>query len=384
MQKPGNWGDFTNILCIRPDNLGDVLMTGPAIRALKNGKKDRKITLLTSSSGSGIARYIPGIDQVIEFDLPWYKHDLRAGAAMINDLTEQLKDHRFDAAVIFTVYSQSPLPTAMLCYQAGIPRVAACCRENPYGLISDWIPDEEPFYQIKHEVTRQLDLVKSLGGTVPAEEHLSLDIPPGTQEKILEKLEKLRVNIQDPWLMVHPGVSEDKRQYPPGLLTAAASMICKELGYRVLITGTAPEKTLAAAMADQIDGKAISLAGMLNLEELIGLTALSPLLIANNTGPVHIAAALGTPVIVLYALTNPQHTPWKVMHRLLPFDVPPEKRSKNIIIRFANSLSFTSPVGMPGPGDIFRAATLLLSRHRKPEPAREFFNPPPFSGQPSP
>ncbi len=66
----------------------------------------------------------------------------------------------FDAAVIFTVYSQSPLPAAMLCYLAGIPRRLAHCRENPYALLSDWLREPEPQQRTRHEVERQLDLVR--------------------------------------------------------------------------------------------------------------------------------------------------------------------------------------------------------------------------------
>jgi ADP-heptose:LPS heptosyltransferase len=68
--------------------------------------------------------------------------------------------------------------------------------------------------------------------------------------------------------------------------------------------------------------EAPSLAGLLDLGELAALLARAPLLISNNTGPVHVAAAVGTPVVDLYALTNPQHTPWAVPHRVLSHDVP--------------------------------------------------------------
>jgi ADP-heptose:LPS heptosyltransferase len=65
-----------------------------------------------------------------------------------------------------------------------------------------------------------------------------------------------------------------------------------------------------------------SLAGRLDVAELAAVLARAPLLVSNNTGPVHLAAAVGTPVVDLYALTNPQHTPWGVPHRVLSHDVP--------------------------------------------------------------
>jgi ADP-heptose:LPS heptosyltransferase len=66
----------------------------------------------------------------------------------------------------------------------------------------------------------------------------------------------------------------------------------------------------------------LSLAGQLDLGELAALIARAPLLVSNNTGPVHVAASVGTPVVDLYALTNPQHTPWGVPNRVLNHDVP--------------------------------------------------------------
>jgi ADP-heptose:LPS heptosyltransferase len=71
-----------------------------------------------------------------------------------------------------------------------------------------------------------------------------------------------------------------------------------------------------------METRSYSLAGRLDLGELAALLSLAPLLISNNTGPVHMAAALGTPIVDLYALTNPQHTPWSAPHRVLSHDVP--------------------------------------------------------------
>ena len=80
-------------------------------------------------------------------------------------LIAELKARAFDAAAIFTVYSQSPLPAAYLCYLAGIPLRLAHCRENPYHLLTDWVPEPEPAARMRHEVQRQLDLVATVGCT---------------------------------------------------------------------------------------------------------------------------------------------------------------------------------------------------------------------------
>jgi hypothetical protein len=128
------WGaEVKRILCIRLDNLGDVLMTTPAFLALCAADPGRELTLLASRTGARAAAFLDDIDEVIEYDAPWVKQQVATDAAVDLAMCERLAAGRFDAAVIFTVYSQDPLPAAMLCHLAGIPRRLPHCRENPYG-----------------------------------------------------------------------------------------------------------------------------------------------------------------------------------------------------------------------------------------------------------
>jgi ADP-heptose:LPS heptosyltransferase len=110
-----NWQGCKNILCIRPDNMGDLIMSGPAIRALKESF-GAKITMLTSSMAKGIVKHMPEIDDAIIFDMPWVKTDDNPDLESFDNIVDLIKQRQFDAAVIFTVYSQNPLPTAMLAY----------------------------------------------------------------------------------------------------------------------------------------------------------------------------------------------------------------------------------------------------------------------------
>src|SRR5690349_3537356 len=93
-----------NVLCVRLDTLGDVLMTTPAIRALKeSGEEPRRITLLTSPAGVEVARLVPEIDEVIAYEAPWMKATPpRRTAATEYAMAAQLRTAHFDAAVIFT------------------------------------------------------------------------------------------------------------------------------------------------------------------------------------------------------------------------------------------------------------------------------------------
>lgn len=355
-----DWSKFRNVLCVRPDNIGDVLMTTPAIRALKQGTEGRRITLLASHAGASIARHVPAIDECLEFEPSWYRHPRPAKPEESLRLIETLRERRFDAAVIFTVFSQSPLPTAMLCHLAGIRRVAAYCRENPYALISDWLPDEEPLYRMEHEVRRQLRLARHVGAPASVDDRLSFKLPMSAQNRVGNLLDHYLLSNRRDWVVLHAGASEQRRRYPQHLFVEAVEALRKDLGLRVVLTGTDQERGLLDQIAAAVGGDAISLAGQLGIEELAVLLSRAPLLISNNTGPVHLAAAVRTPVVVLYALTNPQHTPWGVPHRVLPFDVMAGGHSRNVLVRYAREQAFKREVGLVKPAEIVQACRELL------------------------
>ncbi|HEY0053915.1 MAG TPA: glycosyltransferase family 9 protein [Pedobacter sp.] len=352
-----SWADAKSILCIRLDNMGDLLMSSPAIRALKETFNSR-ITLLTSSMATGIAGYIDEINDVITYDLPWVKANQSINPEHFFEIIEEIKKRRFDAAVIFTVYSQNPLPTAMLPFLAGIPLRLSYCRENPYELLTDWIPDEEPYSVIKHQVRRDLDLVASVGAFT-TNEKINISAS-NVLQSLNKKLLDCGVDLNRPWLILHPGVSEEKRQYPFELWVETAKKIIDELGYQVLFTGVLSEKTLTDNLHMATGENSFSLAGMFNMEEFINLIRQSPLIISVNTGTIHLATAVETPVIVLYALTNPQHYPWKVAGKVLPFSVPQHLRSKNEVIRYVNERYFDEHVEIVRPEAIVATAVEIL------------------------
>ncbi|WP_344979146.1 glycosyltransferase family 9 protein [Compostibacter hankyongensis] len=352
-----NWSDCKEILCIRTDNMGDLLMSTPAIRALKETFGCR-ITLLAASASADIASLTGLIDAVIVFNAPWNRED--TDPAEIFSVLEEIRSRRFDAAVIFTVYSQNPLPAALFALMAGIPKRLAYCRENPYGLLTGWIPDQEPYTFIRHQVKRDLDLVASVGA-VTSRQQLSLCAGPDSWKAARNKALRQGIRFEAPWMVVHTGVSEKKREYPTAEWVAAGRKIREELGLQLLFTGTAGECGHVRFLIREIGEGAFSLAGLLSLDELAALIGHAPLLLSVNTVTIHMAAALGTPVVVLYALTNPQHTPWKVSSRVLTFDVPPFLRSKNEVVRYVHQHHLSNISGRATPDDILQAVRDLLS-----------------------
>jgi lipopolysaccharide heptosyltransferase II len=295
-------------------------MTTPALRALKAARRDRHLALLASPAGAAAAALLPAVDEVIVYEAPWMKTTPpHADSAPDLGMVDRLRGRRFDAAAIFTVYSQSPLPAALLCYLADIPRRLAHCHENPYQLLTDWVLDPEPARVVRHEVRRQLDLVAAVGCAV-ADERLSLDVSGAARARV-NGLLAARGLDRRPWVLVHPGATAPSRRYPPAQFAEAARAVARVTGCAIVLSGTDDDPALTEITA-ALAGVEVHVLDGLPLAEFCALVEAAPLLLSNNSGPVHVAAAVGTPVVDLYALTNPQHTPWAVPHRVLFHDVP--------------------------------------------------------------
>ncbi len=353
-----DWSECKNILCIRADNMGDLIMTTPALRALKE-TFNCNITVLTSQMGSVITPFIKEIDEVIVHDLPWIKTVEPVKINALFSLVEELQQHYFDAVIIFTVYSQNPLPAATLSFLCNIPKRLAYCRENPYQLLTNWIPEKEPFRFIQHQVKRDLNLVAEVGA-VTSNDYLSLSISDKAYKTALEKIASHTTAEDNEWVIFHPGVSEEKRMYPIHLWIQLGKSLTSTLRKKILITGSASEMHLIETIKRGIGEDAYACAGLFSIEEFIAAIKLARLVITVNTATVHIAAATKTSVIVLYALTNPQHTPWKVQSKVFPFQVEEHLKSRNEVINYVNSCFFNKQIPFPSTEDITYAAVEIL------------------------
>lgn len=352
-----DWKKFKNILCIRADNMGDLIMTTPAFRALKE-TFNCNITLLTSRAGAVINNHLSDVDEVIVHDLPWVK-SLAPDPSTLLILADQIRIKEFDAAIIFTVYSQSALPAAMLTYMAEIPNRLAYSRENPYDLLTDWIPDPEPYTTISHQVERDLALVAHIGAHT-SNDTLEVRLRSKNRISLRNKLSCIGIESEEPWIIMHPGVSEDKRKYPDSSWIETGKMLVKKYRIPLLITGSKTEKKLTDYIASEIGPQAFSVAGIVTIGEFIAAIARAKCVVSVNTSTVHIAAALQIPVVVLYAQTNPQHTPWKSSHKLLQFSVPENLQSKNMIVRYVSDRYYRENLPYPSPQEVVKAVSDLM------------------------
>src|SRR5256714_2084570 len=158
------WSEVKGVLAIRLETLGDVRGTPPGVHAFKTSLPAATLTLLTSPVGAQVARLNPDLDDVIVYQAPWMDpwHKLPQDSQREQQMIATIREGRFDGAIIFTSFRQSPLPAAYLCYLADIPLRVASSIDGPGSLLTTRHRQHE---RMIHEVERGLDLVGAIGLT---------------------------------------------------------------------------------------------------------------------------------------------------------------------------------------------------------------------------
>ncbi|MCX5117523.1 HAD-IIIA family hydrolase [Micromonospora sp. NBC_00362] len=286
-------------LVVRSDSAGDVLVTGPAIRAVAAGAE--RVVLLCGPRGRAAANLLPGVDEIIEHPLPWIDPDPGpVDPEAMRSLSARLGAVGADQAVVFTSFHQSALPLALLLRMAGIDRIAAISDDYPGSLldIRHRVPVGVP------EPERALSLAAAAGHRLPDGDEPVLRlrrdaVPPRPAD------------LGDPgYVVLHPGSAASSRACPPEVATRIVGALA-DAGHRVLVTGGPHERAVTARVAA---AGGTDLGGRTDLAGLAAIVADASAVVVGNTGPAHLAAAAGVPVVSLFAPTVPfgQWGPYRV------------------------------------------------------------------------
>jgi ADP-heptose:LPS heptosyltransferase len=290
----------THALVVRLDSAGDVLLAGPAVRAVAAGSA--RVTMLVGPLGAAAASLLPGVDEVLAWPCPWIQADPGpVNPDEVADLVASLTERRVDRGLVLTSFHQSPLPTALLLRLAGIPWLGAISEDYP-GSLLDLRHLVDPMLP---EAERALSLARAAGYELPRHDpgRLAVRRPladvsamlPGTRPVVL-----------------HPGTSVAARAWPPARYAEVAATLAAR-GHPVVVTGGPSETALTAQVCAGTG--ATDLGGATSLKQLAGVLASASVVVVGNTGPAHLAAAVGTPVVSLFAPTVPA-TRWA------PYGVP--------------------------------------------------------------
>ncbi|HEV8172153.1 MAG TPA: HAD-IIIA family hydrolase [Actinoplanes sp.] len=278
------------VLVVRSDSAGDVLLTGPAVRAVAAGAD--RVVLLCGPRGRAAADMLTGVDEVIEWRLPWI--DPEPGpvdAYEIEALTARLAATGAGEALVFTSFHQSALPLALVLRMAGIGRITAISDDYPGSLLD-----------VRHRVPAGVPEAERARSVAAA---AGFALPPGDDGALRVRLPAVP---RGDYVVVHPGASVEARACPPEVMRRIVAAL-EHAGHRVLVTAGPGERVLASSVGGEP-------AGRTSFAELAELLAGAACAVVGNTGPAHLAAAVGTPVVSLYAPTVPfgQWGPYRVPH----------------------------------------------------------------------
>ncbi|MGW4487350.1 glycosyltransferase family 9 protein [Amycolatopsis sp. NPDC004368] len=288
---------MTHVLVARQDNLGDVLLAGPCVRAV--AARASRVTLLTGPNGRAAGELLPGVDDHLTWRAPWIDPEPPPTTATdTGAFVEEVRARAPERALILTSFHQSPLPLALLLRQAGVPWIGAISDDYPGSLLDlrHRVDGDPP------EAVRMLSLAQAAGFRLPDGDHGGLAVRRPLPETAC-------LTGGGPYVVVHPGASVPARrpsaEWSHGLVRALTAR-----GHRVVVTGTEKDLTRQVAGCSAVD-----LGGRTRLPELASVLTGARVVIAPNTGAAHLAAAAGTPVVSLFAPVVPAA-------RWAPFGVP--------------------------------------------------------------
>ncbi|MFD5181264.1 glycosyltransferase family 9 protein [Streptomyces sp. NPDC058372] len=289
-------------LVARLDSFGDVLLAGPAVRAVAAGAD--QVTFWCGPRGEPAARLLPGVDEVLVWEAPWEgARPPAVDPAAVHAMTERLRAGGYDTALVLTSFHQSPLPTALLLRLAGVGRVGAESTDHP-GSLLDVRHRRLPG---RHEAEAALDTAAAMGFALPPGDDGALRVTPAP--------DTVPLTGNGPYVVVHPGASVPARRWSAERCAEAVALLA-DAGHRVVVTGGEDERRLTRYVSG---GVAVDLGGRTAPRVLAGVLRGAEAVVCGNTGPAHLAAAVGTPVVSLFAPVVPADRwgPYKVPAVLL-------------------------------------------------------------------
>ncbi|MBX6388503.1 MAG: glycosyltransferase family 9 protein [Frankia sp.] len=304
------------VLVIRPDNLGDVVLLTPALRALRAAlPPGARVDLLATPAGAAVAGLVEGLDGVLEVSsVCWQDADGRpVDQAEQASLVRRLAAGHYDVAIVFTSFSESPWPAAYVCALAGIGVRAGASREFGGSLLTHWVDDLPDGL---HQADRALALLQRLG--VPtagaADRALALRVPASGAARMARRW----APDGTPYAVLLPGATCPARRYPAGRFGQVGRALAAA-GLLVIVAGTAREAELVSAVCRAARPAAgpcaptavagarapvVGLAGELGVAELAALLRGAAIVVTNNSGGAHLADAVRAPQVTLFAGTE--------------------------------------------------------------------------------
>jgi lipopolysaccharide heptosyltransferase II len=303
--------DLTSILVLRLYFVGDVLLSTPVFEALKSRFPRASISVLVKRRATDILRGNPAVDEIIEYDAVRRYHDPRWLARLARDLRRR----RFGLAVDLT----GDLRSSWLLFAAD-PGFRVGFNHAGFGVLLD---RSVPYRATGHVVDHLLSAVGCIGATIPDPQPRLF--PDAEDHRAAEAL-LAEVGLSAPgapFVVLSPGANWWYRRWPAERFGKLAAVVRERLGLPSVVVGGSDDLRVADEVVTHSDGAAVGLAGRTSLRTLGALSSRARAFVANDSGPLHIAASQGTPVVALFGPNTPERfaprgAPSRVIWRRYP------------------------------------------------------------------
>jgi ADP-heptose:LPS heptosyltransferase len=297
MKENGN-----HILAVTVAGIGDLVLASKAIRALKNGAPNKSLHLLTSTEAATLARNYPYVDQVWSLPIRALRREKLQIFGILKTLF-RLRKIRFDTAVnLYRVVSRQGALRMGLLFRLLKAGEKVGHDSKGFGLFLHR-KAQAGIFQNRHFVDAMMDIAILAGG-MPDGEGIEVFWEKGI-EKTWKHLFSDKGSSTALRIGINPGADRPGNRWDPQRYASVADKLTEKLGARFFIFGGPGEESIASSIQGAMKHPATSLAGKLTLDELVYVMSRLDLLITNDSGPMHIAAAVKTPVVALFGPEDP-------------------------------------------------------------------------------
>lgn len=278
-----------NILLVRTDRIGEFILTTPAISAFRAGFPDAGITLAVSAASYEAAEGNPSVDSVIKLDP---SKDLDSPFKMAGFIAS-LRKQRFGICAVFNPNKAVNIAV----FLAGIPvRIGY---DRKLGFLLNRAIEDRKYLCERHEVEYNLDIARAAG--IDARPSRPVFTVSAEDERNAARIMRENgINEGERFIAVHPGTSNPEKLWPAERFGRLCAMIEKELGIKVALVGGQEERRVSLEVAGYSGIRLCDLTGKVGLKEFGSVMKMAKALVSCDSGPVHISAAVGTPVIALF------------------------------------------------------------------------------------
>lgn len=277
-------------LVVRTDRIGDVLLTTPAFKALRINYPDSFISVMVAPIARDIVEGNPYIDEVIVYD----KNNKDKGIFGFFRMVSFLRKRRFDTALVLHIKKR----TNLLCFLAGIKERVGYYN-NKFGfLLNKKIPDLRPQGK-KHEAQYCLEVLRAIG-IEEGDSELFMPLKPPAEEWAEEILKKYKVERKDKLIAINPGASCPSKIWPAERFAILADKLIEKYTARICLLSGPSDLKIASEVLSKIKNPVINLSGHTTISQVASFLKRCNLFITNDSGPMHIACAVGTPVVAIF------------------------------------------------------------------------------------